>query len=65
MERINDYGIMEVVCDHCGTRIYDSDELAIINQSTYHGACYLEWRGNDEDPIDLNVVLQRGASSSD
>lgn len=61
MERINDYGVHEVVCDHCRERIYDSDELVILGTNHYHGWCYLEWKGNDDENIpDMVAELQRG-----
>ena len=43
MERINDYGIPELVCDRCGERIYDGDEPAVWDNDHFHEQCFLEW----------------------
>lgn len=42
MERINDYGIPEKVCDYCEERIYDDDELTIDKDKHFHTCCFRE-----------------------
>lgn len=51
MERINDYGIPEMVCDQCEARIYESDDLTIDHNKHYHGSCFLEMKGYRHEDV--------------